>query len=96
MKQYKLVEKYSTPTRLDKEPYGTIWSHLTETGEPDYYIQVGKEKENPQWIAYGDFLIKIFKEYITNDRFIGRSLKLYNGEYHHPATIISKIIDDRA
>ena len=97
MKQhYKLLEKYSPPTRLDKEHHGTIWAHITDGGEPDMYIQVNEDKEaSPTWIKYGDFLTTAFKTHLDDEFFIERCLKLYSRFYQHPVSIVNKIIQDR-
>ncbi len=97
MKQhYKHLEKYSPPTRLDKESHGTLWAHITDEGERELYIQVNQDKEaSPTWIKYGDFLATAFKTHLDSELFIERCLKLYAGIYQSPTAMVNKIIQDR-
>lgn len=93
---YKYVEKYSPPTRLDKENYGTIWAHITDEGERELYIQVNQDKEAyPTWIKYGDFLVTAFKTHLDDELFIERCLKLHAGLYQHPTAVVNKILQNR-
>jgi hypothetical protein len=68
-KEYPL--RYTTPTKYDKAPYGTICKVVGDSEKYDLYIQVyGDNVEECHWIKLGDYLETAFKEGILNQEFI--------------------------
>jgi metallophosphoesterase superfamily enzyme len=71
------LEKYFSPTHLDKSPYGYIWKVINEDKTVDIYLQVNEDSETPNWIKLGDIFEKIFKNLIQKEQFIKELLNLY-------------------
>jgi hypothetical protein len=57
------------PSRYDPAPYKTICYVEGEDGV-DGYIQVSKDHETPHWVPMGDFLYKVFRDKLSDDKFI--------------------------
>lgn len=72
------MQKYVAPTRLDCEPLGTVWEHLTDHPTGMLYIQVSDTVEQPEWIAFGDILASTFREKAFDKAFIKAQIKNYN------------------
>ena len=70
-----IISKYNPPTKFEQLPFGTLW--LVEGDEPQYYIQISRDVEKPQWEKMGKFFEIIFKDYITNEIFLEECLKLF-------------------
>jgi len=72
------IEKYCAPTRLDKEPQGSIWSHIKDTGQDIIlYIQTSNNLEAPEWITLGDLLSKTMREKAFDPKFIKSQIEIY-------------------
>ena len=55
-------KKFSAPTRYDQGKYLERWVSYRDDGEPQSYIQVGEDPENPRWITLAQFYITCFME----------------------------------
>jgi len=71
------MQKYVAPTRLDCEPMGTVWEHLTDHPTGTLYIQVSDQDGHPEWIAFGDLLASTFREKAFDKAFIKTQIKSY-------------------
>ena len=72
------IEKYSAPTRLDKEPQGSIWTHKKDSDlHITLYVQTSDNQEAPEWITLGDLLSKTMKEKAFEPKFIKGQIEAY-------------------
>ena len=67
--------KYAAPTKFNKDEYGTLWEHQSDTTH--WYIQVSKDKENPLWITIGDFFTKIYSSMLGDGLFMEEQIGLF-------------------
>ena len=68
-----IIEKYNNPTKHVQANYGTI-----HRNESEYFIQVSKDPENPNWLTMGTFLVACFKDSFSNETFIKDCLATYD------------------
>jgi len=72
------IEKYTPPTRFDKEPQGSIWIHKTDTDSVStLYVQTSDNVEVPEWLTLGDLLSKTMREKAFDPKFIKSQLEAY-------------------
>jgi hypothetical protein len=65
------MDKIFPPTRYDKAPYRQIVRVKDEEGAgEEYYIQLSKDEEHPSWELVGDFLLKAFKQELSDASFV--------------------------
>lgn len=65
------VVRYTTPTKYDKAPKGSICRVMNDNSTYTLYIQIADtEEDHYTWITMGDFLEGVFKAYIENKHFI--------------------------
>jgi len=68
-----IIERYTNPSKHVQAPYSTI----CKNGE-EFFIQVSKDAENPNWLTMGDFLVKCFQTSIQKEDFIKNCLETYD------------------
>jgi len=86
--------KYTAPTDLDKEIYGTICKEVTDDMAARYWIQCNENLETPEWIMIGAFFERVFARYLEDISFMGECLRLYKFNKDKPLHRISEILKD--
>lgn len=72
-----VLVRYSSPTKYDLAPYGTICQVLGDNAVQEaLHIQVG-HGETSTWITMGEFLEKVFKDKLLDASFIQECLQSY-------------------
>jgi len=72
------IEKYCAPTRLDKEPQGSIWRHKTDSDKDlILYVQTSDNKEAPEWVTLGDLLSKTMQDKVFDAKFMKAQIEAY-------------------
>ena len=71
------VDKYSGPTKLDKHPYGTIWSNISEENMVVRYIQLSEDQDAPNWQILGQFLEICLLDKMEDPIFVAMCLDRY-------------------
>lgn len=68
------------PTRYDKAPYKQIDSVKDEEGAGiEFYIQLNKDEDNPQWLLMGEFLTRVYVDKFGDQEFIDECIRKYDG-----------------
>lgn len=90
-----MEQRFSPPTSQVEAPYKTIMKvQEGEDASCNYYIQIARAEEKPQWIRVGMFLEKAFENFIDNKEFIDECLRLFEPKKEVPFANISKIIKE--
>jgi hypothetical protein len=77
---HNLITKYVAPTRLDCEPVGTVWEHITDGPLGPLYIQICDNPETPEWLSLGDLLASTFRDKALDKTFIKTQIKNYKSD----------------
>ncbi len=87
-------DRYSAPTRHEKAPYKTIVRVHNDSEQWNYYIQISRNEEIPNWLPLGKFFEKAFDSYTTNTKFIEECIRLFDYSNNKPLSNISRIIKE--
>lgn len=73
---------YTTPTRFDHAPFGTLYIVLknNENAPNDIYIQTSEINTKPVWECLGNFLDQSLRSLIEDDDFRLFCMKCYKKE----------------
>lgn len=53
-----MIKKYSSPTKFDPAPCGTLWIVEDDKKDLRLYIQTSPDESQPVWMTIGDFIEK--------------------------------------
>ena len=67
-----IIERFTNPSKHVQEPWGTIHKNGDQ-----YFIQVSKDSENPNWITFGDLMKTVYLDSIRDDDFVLNALRVY-------------------
>lgn len=71
------ISRMVAPNKLVQEDYGTLCEVHEEQGI-EWYIQVSKDRDQPQWITVGEFLKDILLNILlTRSSYVARCLHDY-------------------
>ncbi len=80
MEENKILEQYRNLTKYDKAPLGTLCRVTKENDESSLYVQISSQSEEPEWIAVGRLLEKVFISSLDDDKFVLKCIKKFNGK----------------
>ena len=73
-----VIEKFTPPTRYDHASFGTLYKNMQDESLSEYYIQLSKDANDPNWERLGLFIVKLFEEFVTHPDFVSSLIAIYN------------------
>lgn len=90
-----ILERFTPPNKLTREPYGTIIK-VSGSDRPAYYVQTSTKLSSPKWKTMQMILCSVFENVLGNEEFIDACLGALSKDFNNTSVrecSVSRILE---